>query len=366
MSYTSFAVNDTNAVKLWSKALAKAERDSLDIAPLMGDDDNAIIQIKQETEKGPGDKVTFSLRARGTQKGITSGQTAEGNGEALSFFADSIYIDELGFNFASRSENTIDAQRVPFNLRQECKNANADMWRDRKSVSFFNQVCGYTPANTESATSGVVYTGMNAALAPAGTSALVRQIWPSTHATDQDVTSGDGFTPALIDRAVEAARTGSQMVRQVTVGGQPKYVMYLGEGQVTALRTSLGLNGWLDVAKAAIQGGETTKNPIYTGSLGEWNSVILRRSQDVPRGVNSSSGASDADTRRAVLLGAQAAVCAYGRKGDYGPNRYRWNEELLDHKRKLEVSAWSIWGLKKAQFNSVDHGTVVVTSYSLT
>ena len=40
---------------------------------------------------------------------------------------------------------------------------------------------------------------------------------------------------------------------------------------------------------AAIQGGETTKNPIYTGSLGEWNSVILRRSQDVPRGVNSSS-----------------------------------------------------------------------------
>ena len=26
-----------------------------------------------------------------------------------------------------------------------------------------------------------------------------------------------------------------------------------------------------------------------------------------------------------------------------GENKFRWNEELYDHKRRLEVSAWSIW-----------------------
>lgn len=366
MAYTSFGVNDANAVKIWSKLLNKAERDSLDIAPLMGDDDNSIIMVLDDTEKGAGDKVNYNLRGRPTQKGIGEGQVAEGNAEALSFFQDSLFIGELGSNFGARSQHTIDQQRVPFNLREQCKGAAADWWKDRKSVSFFNQVCGYTPANTESDTSGVFYTGMNAATAPAGATGLVRQIWPSTHADDQSVTSGDTFTAALIDRAVEAARTGSQAVRQITVGGQPKYVQYLSEGQVTQLRTNSGSNGWLDITKAALTNGEASKNPIYTGALGEWNSVILRRSQDVTRGVNASTGASDADTRRSVLLGAQSAVCAYGRKGDYGPNRYRWNEEMLDHKRKLEVSAWSIWGLKKSKFNSVDHGTVVVTSYSLT
>ena len=353
MSYTSFGVNDTNAVKLWSKFLAKAERDSLDIAPLMGDDDNAIIHIKEEMEKGSGDKVTFSLRARPTQAGITEAETAEGNGEALSFYADAVYVNELGCNMASRSENTIDAQRVPFDLRQQCKNAAADWWKDRKSVSFFNQVCGNTvQTNTK-------YTGLNAVTAPAGTT---RQNWAGTATTDEGLASSDIFSLDLLDEAVEAARTGSNMVRQVQIGGQKKYVSYLSEGQVTQMRANAANGQWLDITKFSYSGVDVSKNPLYNGALGEYNGVILRRSQDATRGVNSSTGAADTDTRRGVLLGAQAAVCAFGMKHQGG--KYRWNEELLDHKRKLEVSAFSVWGLKKAVFNSTDHGCVVISTYS--
>lgn len=361
MSTTTFGVNDTNAVKLWAKELAKAERDSLDITPLMDEDDNSVIQIKKATERGKGDKITFTLRARPTQKGISEGQQAEGNAESLTFYADNVLINELGSNFGSQSDDTIDAQRVPFNLREQCRNSASDWWRDRKSVSFFNQVCGYTPANTESATSGTVYCGLNTVTAPAGASGLTRQIWAGTATNDQGLTSADSFTVALIDKAVEAARTGNRMIRPVMIGGQPKYVMYLAEPQVTALRTNAGTGGWLDIQKTALANEEASKNPIYTGALGEWNTVVLRRNQDVTLGVNSSSGVSVANVRRAVLLGAQAAVCAYGMK--HG-SRYRWHEALLDAGRVLEVSAWSIWGLKKAVFNSVDHGCLVVSSYS--
>jgi N4-gp56 family major capsid protein len=358
MSYTTFGVNDANAVKLWSKFLAKAERDSLDIAPLMGDDDNAIIHVKEETEKGSGDKVTFSLRGRPTGAGFTESETAEGNGEALSFYADAIYINELGHNIGARSENTIDAQRVPFDLRQQCKNALADWWKDRKSLSFFNQVCGYTPANT----SGVKYTGMNAVTAPAGTG---RHIWAGSASTDQGLTSSDIFTLDLVDSAVEAARTGNTMVRTVNIGGQKKYVQYLSEGQVKAMRANAANGQWMDITKFTYSGVDVSKNPIYSGALGEYNGVILRRSQDVTRGVQSAAPATAVATvRRSVLLGAQAACAAFGLKA--GPNKYRWNEELLDHKRNLEVSAWSIWGLKKAVFNSTDHGVVVVSTYSAT
>ena len=354
MSFTSFGVNDAYAVKLWSKYLAAAEREYLDLAPLMGEGQNSIIQVKKETKKGAGDKVTCGLRVRLTGEGISESETAEGNGESLSIYSDSLVINELGHVAAAKSENTIDQQRVPFNLRSECKDALGEWWADRKSASFFNQVCGYTPqTNTK-------YTGMNAVSAPAGTGRKL--VAGAGNSNDEDLSSSDGFTLDLIDQAVEMAKVGDNMVRPINIGGQKKYVMYLHPYQVTSLRTNSASGQWQDIQKAAIQGGQTTKNPIFSGALGEHNGVILRTSQDVTQGVNSSSSAAITTVRRAVLLGAQAAAMGFGQNNS-GVNKYRWNEELLDHKRKLEVSAWSIFGIKKCVYNGADFGTVVVSTY---
>lgn len=134
MATTSFGVNDAMAIKLWSKMLAVAEREYLDIAPLIGEGDNSIIQLKSESRKGPGDKVTFGLRARLTGEGKSESEVAEGNGESLSIYSDAITINELGHVVGVRSDNTIDAQRVPFDLRQQSKDALGEWWSDRKSV----------------------------------------------------------------------------------------------------------------------------------------------------------------------------------------------------------------------------------------
>lgn len=352
MSDTTFGVNDAMAAKLWSKNLSVAEREYLDIAPLMGEDENSIIQVKNETRKGAGDKVTFGLMARLTGDGKTEGETAEGNGEALSIYSDAVYVNELGHVVGVRSENTIDQQRVPFDLREKAKTGLSMWWADRKSASFFNQVCGYTPQTSTK------YTGLNAVTAPTSS----RKIIAGSGSNDENITSSDVFTLNLIDQAVEMAKVGSNMVNPIRIGGQKKYVMYLHPYQVTSLRTNSSSGQWLDIQKAAMAGWESSKSPIFTGALGEYNGVVLRSSQDITYGVNSSSGAAITTVRRAVLLGAQAAVCAYSQNGS--PTKYRWNEELLDHKRKLEVSAWSIWGIKKTVFNSADFGTVVVSSYA--
>jgi N4-gp56 family major capsid protein len=353
MATTSFGVNDTLAVKLWSKQLTAAERESLEISALMGEDEDSIIHVKSETKKGAGDKVTFGLRTRLTQDGKTENETAEGNGESLSIYADSIYINELGAIVGVKSENTIDQQRVPFDLRDEAKRGLADWWADRKATMFFNQVCGYTvQTNTK-------YTGLNAVTGPTST----RRIVAGSGTADQDITSSDTFTLNLIDQAVELAKVGSSMVRPIRIGGAKKYVMYLHPYQVTSLRTNSASGQWLDIQKAALSGGADSKSPIYTGALGEYNGVILRVSQDVTQGVNGSTGAAITTVRRGVLLGAQAAVMAYGRAGN-GEGKFRWNEELLDHKRRLECSAWSVLGAKKTVFNSVDFGTVVISSYA--
>ncbi|MGA4550578.1 N4-gp56 family major capsid protein [Methylorubrum aminovorans] len=360
MTYTAFAQNDPMAVKLWSKKLAVEANKSIDIDPLIGTSDASVIQEKEETKKGNGDQVTFGLRMQLKGAGFSSSDVAEGNGEQLGTNSDKVTIDELGHVVGVKSENTIDQQRVPFNLREQARSGLADWFQTRKTVSFFNHVCGFTPANANPF--GKKFTANNPVTAPSQGSILR----PNGRANDAALVAGDIFTLDLIDKAVELAKTGGQgkkvMIRPVVVNGKKFYILYLASEQVTSLRTNTAAGQWLDIQKAAMAGMESSKSPIFSGALGEYNGVILREAQDITQGVSADGSTAVPLTRRAVLLGAQAATIAYGKAG--GDTRYRWNEELLDHKRNLEVSAWAIWGLKKTTYNGDDFGTVVIPTYA--
>lgn len=363
MAMTNFGVNDALAVKLWSRTLEAEALKYTDIFPLIGTDANSVIHHKTETSKGPGDKVTYGLRMQLTGAGFTENQLAEGNGESLSIFSDSIVINELGHVVGVKSQNTIDAQRVPFDLREEARDGLADWYAKRFSQAFFFQVCGFTPQTD------IRFTGLQA---PIAATRIVRQ---SSRTDDGNLTSGDTFTINLIDKLKEAAITAVPKVRPIKImGGKAgegrrdynqtltdKYVMYLHPYQITDLRTSTSTGQWLDITKAAYMGREDTGNPIYSGAIGEYNSVILRSAFDVTNGV-SNAGVVQTNVYRAVLLGGQAAMMAFGQRDT--PNKYRWNEELFDHKRRLEVSAWTIHGLKKTIFNSLDYGAIVCSTWA--
>lgn len=363
MAITNYGVNDALAVKLWSKKLDHEALKFTDIGPLIGTDAGSIIQLKTETQKGKGDQITFGLRMQLQGAGFTENQLAEGNGEALTTYNDALVINELGHVVGVKSEDTIDQQRVNFNLRDEAKMGLSDWYAKRYSVAFFNQVCGY------SIQTDVRYTGLNATLAPSA-SRIIRQ---SGRASDDLLVAGDIFTIDLIDKAKELAITATPKIRPINVVGMTqgkrdynktltdKYVMYLHPYQVTDMRRNTSTGQWLDLTKAA-DTGRGYGGKIYTGAIGEYNGVILRQSFDVTNGV-SAGGVLVATVNRAVLLGGQACAMAFGQKNSF--NKYRWNEELFDHKRRLEVSAWTIHGLKKTQFNSVDYGTVVVSTYSV-
>src|SRR5882672_11741806 len=146
MGTTSFPVNDALAIKLWSKMLDNEALKYTDIGPLIGDGPNAIIHRKTETSKSSGDQVTYGLRMQLSGPGFTENQLAEGNGESLTIYSDALLINELGQVVGVKSNNTIDAQRVPFNLREEARDGLADWYAKRFSVAFFNQVCGNTLA----------------------------------------------------------------------------------------------------------------------------------------------------------------------------------------------------------------------------
>lgn len=136
MSYTTFGVNDASAVKIWAKELSIAARDTTEIAPLIGEDENSIIRLKTETKKGPGDRVRFSLLARLTGDGFSEGETALGNAESMSLFTDDIVINELGNTVAPPSENVIDSQRIVHDLRSKAKPLLGMWFADRFATCF--------------------------------------------------------------------------------------------------------------------------------------------------------------------------------------------------------------------------------------
>lgn len=348
MATTSYGVNDALAVKLWSKKLFQDALKKTYYSKFLGKSSNSLIQIKDETSKGAGDRITVGLRMQLSGAGVQGDGTLEGNEEALTTYSDNVYIDQL--RHAVRSAGKMSEQRVPFSVRDEAKAGLEDWWADRLDTWFFNQLGGYT-AQTDTK-----YTGNQAATAPSTN----RKLFAGTTATDVGQGSTDIFNLNLIDKCVERAETVSPTLRPIMVGSEKKFVMFLHPYQVYDLRTNTSTGQWLDIQKSALAGGKDSGSPIYTSALGEYNGVVLHASSRVPQGVNGSSAVTT--TRRALFCGAQAALMAYG-QGDQGGDM-SWVEELFDYKNQLGVSAGMIAGLKKSVFNSEDFGVITVSTYA--
>lgn len=360
MSVTTYGVNDALAVKLWSKKLAVEVSKATAIAPLIGTSSNSIIQLKEETQKGPGDQVTFGLRRQLVGDGVTEGENQEGNEESLSTYSQAILINELSHAVRIKNEGTIDAQRVPFSLRDEANDGLTDWYSDRLSMAAFIQWGGYTAPTMafegRTITLKNVHWGHNAPVAPSSN----RVVRAGGHANDSALTSADVFTLDLIDKAVERAKTANPKIRPVRVDGENVYVVYLHPYQVTSMKTSTSTGQWLDIQKAAYSGSRKG-NPIFDGSLGMYNGCVLREAEHVVPGV-STGGATIATVRRAVLLGAQSMVAAFGK--NKGATRFKLVEELFDYQRELGLSAQTIMGMKKTRFDGEDFGCVVIPTYA--
>lgn len=109
-----------------------------------------------------------------------------------------------------------------------------------------------------------------------------------------------------------------------------------------------------------MQGGEISKNPIISGGNFIYNNVVVHEWSYLPNTVTAPS--SQANYRRGVFCGAQAAVLAVGQ--DSSPSEMSWVEEKFDYGNKLGVSAGMIYGIKKTVFNSADFATIVLSGYA--
>lgn len=348
MATTNYGPNSPLAVKLWSKRLFREALKATYFSKFMGEEDTNVLQIKTETSKGPGDRITIGLRMQLTADGVLGDGTLEGNEEALTTYSDNVIIDQL--RNAVRSAGKMSDQRITFSVREEAYSGLRDWYAGRLDQGWFNQLCGNT-AQTD-----VRYTGNQAVTAPTTGHIIIQG-----QTTENALTSADTFNLTLIDKAVTIAKTTTPMIRPIMVNGQPFYVVFLHPYQVYSLRTNTATGQWLDIQKAAMTGGDVEDNPIFTGALGVYNNVIIHEDFRIPNAL-VTAGTPKANTSRAVLCGAQASVMAFGQ--DNSDQEMQWVEQLFDYGNQLGVSAGMIFGLKKTVFNSLDFGTVVISTWS--
>jgi len=349
MATSNYGTNHPLAVKLWSRKLFREALKQTFMGKFMSDSSDSLIQTLGDTSKGPGDRITVGLRMQLSGTGIAGDGTLEGNEEALTLYSDNLFIDQL--RHAVRSGGKMSEQRIPFSVREEARMGLQDWWSDRIDTALINQLTGFTTQTDYR------YTGNQAPLAPSTGRFLVAN--SETAESSLSTSTVHNFSLALIDRAVATAKTATPLIRPFKVNGQDKYVCFLHPYQVYQLRTSTNSGQWLDIQKAAMQGGNVSNNPIYTGALGEYNNVVLQETVRIP-GITVASTANAG--RRAVFCGAQSAAFATGQNS--GPEKMSWVEELFDYENQLGVSAGMIFGAKKLQFNSTDFGTIALSSYS--
>lgn len=352
---TNYAVGNALAQKLWS---AKLYHDVIGMSyfgKFIGSGQDSLFQLKNETKKDAGDRITIGLRQLLTGDGIQGDSTLEGNEEPLVTYSDNVFIDQL--RHAVRSNGKMSEQRVPFSVREEIRMGLTDWWTERLEVSAANQLVGNTgQADTR-------YTGNQATIAPS------RLVVGGGHSTEASLSATTTHAIKLsdIDRAVALAKepttSGVPRIRPINIDGKKYWVAFLHPWAIQQLRADASTAGnFFDIQKAQLTGGKISDNPILTGGEFIHNGCIVHEWNYLPTIAGTPNSGTVANFRRGAVCGAQALAVAVGQNGS--PNKMDWNEEMFDYGNKLGVEAGMIFGVKKTVFNSNDFGVVTLSGYA--
>jgi N4-gp56 family major capsid protein len=353
---TVIGFGDSKAQKKWSGSLfIDTMKKSYFDRKFVGESDNHVIQRLTDLESDSGDTITFDLSVQLRNKPTSGDNRLEGKEEQLKFFSDAVYIDQLRHGVSAGGKMT--RKRTVHNIRKIARDRLSDYWSGYMDELHFIYLSGARGIN-EDFIEDVTYAGHagNAIQAP-DTGHLLYGGDATSKAT---IDTGDKMTRTVIEKAVtksimlRATDKTKVSVLPVMINGEAHFVCVMSPFQEHDMRTDTGATGWLEIQKAAAA-AEGKNNPIFKGGLGMINNVVLHSHSSAIR--FSDYGAGSVKAARALFMGRQAGVVAYGSSSGL---RFSWTEEVADHGNEPKVAAGVILGVKKTRFNSADFGIISI------
>lgn len=344
-------VNDAKAVKKWAGLLAyDTSQKSYFNQRFMkrGAEAEVPIQILTDLESDAGEQISYDLLAELKMAPVEGEDILEGKEEGQRFYTDQIYIDQArcGVNTGGRMTR----KRTLHDLREKAKRQQSSWWARLMDELLFIYLSGARGVNanfllpqnyTGRANNGLV------------TPDAAHTLYGGDATQFNNLDSADRFDLRLIDRAKTKAdsqgggATDIPVLQPCKIDGNETFVCVMHTFQEDDLRSNTQTGQWLDIQKAAA-GAEGRNNPLFKGSLGMYRGVILHSHRNVIRFNNAGAGTVEA--ARALFMGSQAAVVAFGSPGTN--LRFDWHEETRDNGDKVVISTSSIFGIKKVTFTT--------------
>jgi len=350
--YSAFLAVDTPKKMYWSRFMGKGKTTTMPLHQLV------------DLEKSRGDEITFDLSMQMTMEPVEGADVLEGKEEDLQFYSGSVKIDKM--RGGAKAGDEMSQKRTVHDMRKVARARQSEWW-----ARVFDELCFMYAAGARGTNADFVfrttYTGFagNPFSAPDSEHLYVANKKAKATLTTSDTINMDEIE--LLAAKAETmgggagggqpgsdGNTQTPQIQPIKIGAERHYVLVMSTWQAYDLRTSTDTNGWMDVQKA-LTTAVGRKSNIFTGGLGMKNNVVLHSHRNIIKFTDYGSG-GNVEAHRALFLGAQALVCAFGNAGI--GLRFKWHEEWDDRGDKLVVTSKSMFGVMKTQFNGKDFGVV--------
>lgn len=284
----------------------------------MGRGINNVIQVKEELDGTSGDQVTFSFIQKLQGAGKSGDTDLETEEEEIVPYSDAVVLDQV--RQAVRLKGLLSERRTAYSQRSVAKELLTTWLAEKVDTDIF--------AAIDSSPTTAVYAG--------------------TATSTATLTSTDYLTTALLTKAKTKAKKATQKIWPVKVGSKEYYIFIGAPDQEHDLKVSDA--SWSQAQREAQQRGD--ENPVFEGSAGVWDGVIVHFHEDIALATTWGSG-SNVNGASGIFVGRQAGAWAWG-------SRPRWVEKSFDYDNKTGFAIGAIYGVTKAVFNSVDHAMISI------
>lgn len=362
MSVTTISTSHDVTAEQFNNEAFKQYVSRLVLAKYMGTGSEAMVHIAEDLNKGPGDAVTMSLMSALTGAGVTGETAMEGSEEAMTAYGHRIVLQQ--YKNAARLGGSLSQRRPGFDIKAEMRPALVSWLAQKVESTAFLKLgdCGgvlYASATetqkdqwSDDNEDRVLYGAAVANLDGAG--GLGTGSNDNSDSLLQIDSTTDICQPSQITLAKRLAQLASPKIRPIKIeGGEEVYVMFVHPYCARDIKAS---DDWKNAQRYAMERGGT--NPIFTGAIGMYDSVIIVESEKIP--LLSAVGASSINVAQNFLCGAQALVMAHGAYD--GGSKVVITDKLFDYDDSPGVQIKSTFALEKALFNSKQNGVVTVFS----
>lgn len=323
-------------------------------ARYMGTNENSIIQLVEDLTKERGDDVWLALVTELSGSGVTGDNTLEGNEEALSNYGCKITIDQLRNAVAV---GRMERKKAAIDLLKGAK-MMLKLWAmDKLRTEIINKL---QSPNVDGVTAyaSCTETQKDAWLAANGQGVAANRVLfgaAKSNNDDDDHSGGlsevdsasDTLVHGLVSLAKRMARDSDPAIRPVRVGEDEEwYVLFANKWAFRDLKAGLAT-----IHSDAMQRGAS--NPLFTDGDLMYDGVIIREIPEIA--VISGVGNGGIDVAPNFMCGAQAVGVAWG-------ERTHAIQDVRDYGNIKGIGVGEIRGVKKATFNSIQHG--VLTLYT--